>query len=140
VGVNVQGPRTTDWPSYQATIQVPPARASVDMHMLGWAPAYLDASVAMTVFDPSSIPPKGLATAYYDNPTVTGLLAKAQTETNREARAQEYCQAQKQIWNDAPWIFLWVQRFPIIYSANVTGVSSKPNESFSTVYAQPTGG
>jgi len=137
VGVNVQGPRTMDWPSYLGTVNVPPARASVDLHMLGWAPQYLDASQAMQTFDPGQIPPKGLATAYYDNPSVTTLINRALTEPDRNARAQEYCDAQKQVWNDAPWIFLWIQKFPIVSSAQVTGVGSVPNEQFYTVYAQP---
>jgi len=137
VGVNVVGPRTLDWPSYIGTVVVPPVKASVDAHLLGYAPQYLDASTAMQILDPSLIPPRGLATAYYDNPTVTGLIQKALVEPNRDARAQEYCDAEKQAWNDAPWIFLWVQKFPIVYSAQVTGIGSVPNESFYTVYAQP---
>jgi peptide/nickel transport system substrate-binding protein len=137
VGVNVQGPRTLDWPSYVGTVIVPPAKASVDMHLLGWAPQYLDASQAMMVFDPGQQPPHGLATSYYDNPAVTGLIQKALVEPNRDARAQQYCDAQKQVWNDAPFIFLWVQKFPIVSSAQVTGIGSVPNESFYTVYAQP---
>jgi peptide/nickel transport system substrate-binding protein len=137
VGVNVQGPRTMDWPSYIGTVNVPPDRASVDLHMLGWAPSYLDADAAMVLLDPGQIPPRGLATAYYDNPAVSALIKKAQLEANPALRAQEYCEAQKQVWNDAPWIFLWVQRFPIVYSSQVTGIGSVPIESFSTVYAQP---
>lgn len=137
VGVNVDGPRTMDWPSYLGTVVVPPAKASVDLHMLGWAPQYLDASQAMQVLDPSLIPPRGLETSYYDNPTVSGLIQKALVEPNRDARAQEYCEAEKQVWSDAPWIFLWVQRFPIVYSSMVTGIGAVPNERFNTVYAQP---
>jgi peptide/nickel transport system substrate-binding protein len=137
VGVNVQGPGTADWPTYLATINVPADRATTDLHMLGWAPNYLDADSAMAMFDPGQIPPHGLATAYYDNPAVTALIRKAQVETNRDARAQEYCAAETQVWNDAPWIFLWVQRYPIVYSSLVTGIISIPTESFNSTYAQP---
>jgi peptide/nickel transport system substrate-binding protein len=137
VGVDVRGPSTMDWPTYVSTIHVPPAEASVDAHLLGFAPGFLDASQAMEQFDPGEIPPKGLATTYYDNPAVTGLLAKAQAERYPDARAQEYCDAQTLVWNDAPWIFLWVQRFPIVQSAQVAGVGSIPTESFTTVYAHP---
>jgi peptide/nickel transport system substrate-binding protein len=137
IGVNVQGPRTMDWPSYISTVEVPPAAASVDAHLLGWAPQYLDASIAMMQFDPSQIPPRGLATSYYDNPAVAALLAKAQVEPDREARVQEYCDAERQVWNDAPWIFLWTEKFPIVYSSAVTGVTSIPTESFDTVHARP---
>ena len=38
---------------------------------------------------------------------------------------------------EAPWIFLWVQKFPIVYSAKVKGVGSLANEKFSTMYAEP---
>lgn len=138
VGVTVNGPSTMDWPTYVSTIQVPPARASVDLHFLGYAPGFLDASQAMSnMFDPNFMPPHGLETSYYDNPTVTALLQKASMEPNRDARAQEYCDAEKQVWNDAPWLFLWVQKYPIIYSSQVTGIEAIPNETFNTVYAQP---
>jgi peptide/nickel transport system substrate-binding protein len=138
VGVNVNGPGTMDWPTYVSTVNVPPARATVDLHMLGYAPSFLDASQPMQqMFDPAAMPPRGLATAYYDNPTVTGLIQKAAVEPNRDARAQEYCDAEKQVWNDAPWIFLWVQKYPIVYSSQIGGIGSVPNEMFNTVYAQP---
>lgn len=137
VGVKVQGPSTMDWPTYLGTVNVPPAKASVDLHLLGWAPGYLDASQAMVQFQSSQWPPAGLATSYYQNPEVDSLLAKASAETDQSARQADYCNASKQIWADAPWIFLWVQKFPIITSAKVTGVQSIPNESFYTVYASP---
>jgi peptide/nickel transport system substrate-binding protein len=137
VGVNVDGPRTLDWPTYLGTVNVPPIRASVDLHMLGWAPQFLDASQAMQVFDPGQMPPRGLETSYYDNPSVTGLIQKALVEPDRTARSQEYCDAEKQIWNDAPFLFLWTQKYPIVYSAQVAGIGSVPTEQFYTVYAQP---
>src|SRR5262249_35552571 len=122
---------------YLGTVVVPSSKASVDVHMLGWAPGYLDASQAMQIFDPGQIPPRGLATSYYDNPAATGLLQKALGEPNRNTTAQEYCEAAKQVWNDAPWIFLWIQKFPIVYSSTVAGIGSVPTESIYTVYAQP---
>lgn len=137
VGVKVQGPSTMDWPTYLGTINVPPAKASVDLHLLGWAPGYLDASQAMVQFQSTQWPPAGLATSYYQNPQVDDLLSKANSESSQSARQSDYCNASKIIWNDAPWIFLWVQRFPIVTTSKVTGVQSIPNESFYTVYASP---
>ena len=137
IGVNVNGPRTMDWPTYVSTINVPPSSATTDLHMLGFAPQFLDASQAMLQFDSGQIPPKGQATSYYDNPAVTAMLQRAQVEPNRDVRAQLYCSAQKQVWNDAPWVFLWIQKLPIVHSALVTGIGSFPNESFYTVDARP---
>src|SRR5215472_13998871 len=112
VGVNVNGPRTMDWPSYVATVDVPPAKATVDLHMLGFAPPFLDASQAMNQFELGQLPPHGLATSYYENPSVSAMIQKAAVEPNRDARPQEYCQAAQMVWNDAPWSFLWVEKFP----------------------------
>jgi len=137
IGVTVNGPRTMDWPTYVGTIDVAPTKATTDLHMLGYAPGFLDASQAMQQFDAGQAPPKGLETSYYDNPAVNALIQKASVEPNRDARAQQYCDAQKQIWSDAPWIFLWIQKFPIVYSSQVTGIGSVPNEQFATVYARP---
>ncbi|MGH7764842.1 MAG: ABC transporter substrate-binding protein [Candidatus Dormibacteraceae bacterium] len=137
VGVKVDGPQTMDWPSYLGTINVPPAKASVDLHLLGWAPGYLDASQAMVQFQSTQWPPQGLATSYYRNPQVDALLSKANSESDQAARKSDYCAASKLIWNDAPWLFLWVQRFPMVTTSKVTNVQSIPNESFYTVYASP---
>jgi peptide/nickel transport system substrate-binding protein len=136
-GVKVDGPKTMDWTSYLGVINVAPADSTVDLHLLGWAPGFLDASQAMTQFQSSQWPKKGLATSYYKNPEVDSLLAKANSESDPAARQKDYCAASNLIWQDAPWIFLWVQRFPMVTSAKVTGVLAIPNESFYTVYASP---
>ena len=48
-----------------------------------------------------------------------------------------YCDAEKQIWSDAPWLFLWSQTLVLAYSKDVTGIGYIPNEMFDTVYAKP---
>jgi peptide/nickel transport system substrate-binding protein len=136
-GVNVTGPQTSDWPTYLAQVNVPPASAKFDMHLLGWAPAYLDASQQFEQFRTDRIPPKGLATSYYGNPPLADLINKAAAETDSTKRKTLYCDASKQVWKDAPWIFLYNQSFPIIYRAKVTGVGSFPNEKFDTRFASP---
>ncbi len=137
IGLKVEGPSTSDWPTYLATINVPPSKATAQLHVLGWAPGYLDAQQQMEQFYSPRTPPAGLATSYYNNPKVDDLIVKANTESDKESRVRDYCAAAKQIWDDAPWIFLWTQRFPIVYTAKVTGIGSFPNEKFYTVYAEP---
>jgi peptide/nickel transport system substrate-binding protein len=136
VGIKVEGPATSDWPSYLGTINVPPP-GTAQLHLLGWAPGYLDAQQQMEQFYSQRQPPKGLSTSYYTNPAVDQLIGKANSESDTGARKKDYCDAEKQIWNDAPWIFLWTQKFPIVYSNKVTGIGSFPTEKFNTVYAQP---
>ncbi len=137
-GVKVDGPSTMDWPSYVSVITKAPAENTTQLHILGWAPGYLDAQQQMEQFLSSRWPPKGgLATSFYKNPTVEDLISKANSGTNPTTRKQQYCEAAKLIWNDAPWIFLWAQRYPIVYSSKVKGIGSFPTEKFYTVYAEP---
>ncbi len=128
---------TTDWPTYIRTIMTAPDTNPTELHMLGWAPPFLDASQQMAQFTQANHPPKALATSFYTNPEVERLSAAAEQETNPDKRKDLYCQVSKLIWEDAPWLFLWVQRFPIVYSARVTNVEALPNEKFSALYARP---
>ena len=109
----------------------------MDMHLLGWAPGILDADQQMQMFRSATHPPTGLGTAFYTNPTVEDLLAKADVEIDSGARQQEYCDASKTIWEDAPWIFLWTQSFPVVHSKDVTGIGTTPTEKFDALHARP---
>ena len=129
--------RTTDWPTYVGTITQGAESNETQLHLLGWAPAYLDASQQMLQFQQSQHPPAGLATSFYTNPEVEELIAQANSTVDEAQRADLYGQAARLIWDDAPWIFLWVQRFPIVHSADVTNVSGLPNEKFYAIYARP---
>jgi ABC-type transport system substrate-binding protein len=128
---------TSDFPSFLARVNAPHSEQTVDMHLLGWAPAYLDADFQMQMFRQATHPPAGLATSFYTNPEVEQILAKADVELDQDARAQQYCDASKIIWDDAPWIFLWTQSFPIVHSADVEGIGSTPTEKFDAIYARP---
>ncbi|HEY9471169.1 MAG TPA: ABC transporter substrate-binding protein [Propionibacteriaceae bacterium] len=134
VGVTVKV-STMDWPSYVATMVDP--KGPFDMHMLGWAPGALDAPTQFQMFQKASWPPKGLATDFYTNDQVEGLLASGATELDQAKRDDMYCQAQKTIWGDAPWMFLWSQTLSLAYQSDIAGISYTPNEKFDTVYARP---
>jgi len=136
-GLQVDGPGTSDWPTYLGTVNVPPAKASTDLHFLGWAPGYLDAQQQMEQFYSPRWPPSSLATAYYKNAQVDSLIEKGNSGTDPAQRAKDYCDASKQIWQDAPWIFLYNQRQPFVTSSKVGGVYGVPNEKLVTTWAAP---
>lgn len=128
---------TMDWPTYVATITKPQAENKTNLHFLGWAVSYLDAFQQFVQFQSNQHPPQGLATSFYKNAKVDELAAAAASETDAKKRADLYCQASQIVWDEAPWIFLWAQRFPIVYSAKVTNISSRPEEKFYALYAEP---
>jgi len=107
------------------------------MHLLGWAPGILDADQQMQMFRQATHPPTGLGTAFYTNPAVEDLLAKADVEIDPNARQQQYCDASKIIWEDAPWIFLWTQSVPVVHAKDVTGIATTPAEKFDALHARP---
>jgi peptide/nickel transport system substrate-binding protein len=136
VGLNVNV-TTSDWGAYLGRVNAPHSENTVDMHMLGWAPGILDADIQMQMFRSATHPPTGLGTAFYTNPRVEELLAQADHEVDQDLRQQQYCDASKIIWEDAPWIFLWTQSFPVVHAADVTGIATTPTEKFDAMYARP---
>ncbi|HEX7022090.1 MAG TPA: ABC transporter substrate-binding protein [Trueperaceae bacterium] len=137
VGINAVV-RTMDWPTYIGTMTKPLEENTTQLHLLGWAPAFLDAAQQMEQFESSRHPPAGLATSFYTNPEVDRLIEQAGQETNPDKRQDLYAQASRIIWDDAPWIFLWVQSFPMVHSSKVTNIWGLPNEKFYAIYAHPT--
>ena len=128
---------TMDWPTYIGAVTQPLTATKTTMHMLGWASSYLDASGSLETFDSRLQPPKGFNTAFYTNTKINDLLDQALGEADLAKRADLYCQAEKIVWEDAPWIFLWYQRFPLVHSAKIKGVGYLPNEMFTTFDAEP---
>ncbi len=129
--------RTMDWPTYVGTMTQPVDENETNLHLLGWAPAFMDASQQMLQFQQSQHPPAGLATSFYTNPEAEELIAQANATVDEAQRADLYAQASRVIWDDAPWIFLWVQRFPMVHASDVTNISGLPNEKFYALYAHP---
>lgn len=138
VGLKVEGPVSADWPTYVATYaNVPPAQAKTDLHLLGWAPAYLDAAQQFEQFYSARIPPAGLESSYYKNTQVDSLIEQANAGTDQGQRQKDYCTAAKMVWNDAPWIFLYNQKYPFVTTSKITAVTGLPNEKFVTTWASP---
>ncbi len=127
----------SDWATFLASVNVPEEKGSTHMHLFTWAPGLLDAYQQMLLFTKTQWPPRGLATSHYTNPRVEELLERALRAPEQQARQELYAQAQRIVWDDAPWIFLWVQSFPIVYSAKVKNVATQPVEKFVATYAEP---
>jgi len=71
----------------------------------------------MQQFSKDEHPPKGSAPSFYTDPKVEEMIKAALAETDPQKRQDMYCQLNKIVWDDAPWLFLWTQRFPIVYSS-----------------------
>jgi len=88
------------------------------MYILGWTNPLAEADNGLySLFHSSTagIPPNAM---WYGSKTVDELLDKGRVETDIEERLKLYKQAQEEIVNDAPMIFL-------SYPEYLTGVSKK---------------
>ena len=111
IGVQVEL-RTMDWPSFVASITKPLDQKDYDLLLLGWGPGVADAHFTLYgQFYSSQAPPRGLAAAHYNNSEVDSLLDQAMRELNETKRAELYKRAIEIIWRDAPWIFLYTQKW-----------------------------
>jgi peptide/nickel transport system substrate-binding protein len=125
---------TMDWPSYVGMILTPPDRTRVQMIVLGWAWPVLDCDGALfgQFESKSSHPPTGLGPQYYANAKVDQLLDDARTTVDQGKRKALYKDAQQLIWNDAPWVFLWTQKWYVATVKNLDGVRVLPIEKWDT--------
>lgn len=125
---------TMDWPSYVGMIVTPPDRTRVQMIVLGWAWPVLDCDGALygQFNSAAAHPPTGLGPAYYKNTKVDQLLNDARSTIDDAKRKVFYKEAQQLIWNDAPWVFLWTQKWYVVTVKNLEGVRVLPNEKWDT--------
>lgn len=139
VGISAE-PTTSDYSTYVGQLFVPAEAQTLDMSMFGYAPPGPDAALGMYFISHNTqITPRGLNTAYYNNPEYSALIDEAFTNPDRNVRAQLLCDAQKIIWEDAPWLFLYFQDFPIVYRAGLEGITYRSGEKFDSIYARPSG-
>ncbi|AOJ65671.1 glutathione ABC transporter substrate-binding protein [Burkholderia ubonensis] len=108
-----------------------PASAPVRMFYIGWSSSTGEANWALTpLLASASKPPKLFNTAYYQNGLVDEGLEKALSTTDRAKKAEYYAGVQKQIWADAPWIFLVQEKIVYARSKRLQGMYVMPDGSF----------
>jgi peptide/nickel transport system substrate-binding protein len=73
--------------------------------------------------------------AYYKNPELDDILRQGATTVDEEKRRTLYEQAQKIIYDDAPWVPIEYADVPLGYQKSVSGVTPNPvgNEEFTSV-------
>ncbi|UCE54210.1 MAG: hypothetical protein JSV31_01850 [Desulfobacterales bacterium] len=123
--------RTYDWPTYVAGLLKPIEESELEVFLLGWGPLILDADMGLYgQFTCEVNPPKGLGAAFYCNPEYDTIMKASREEQNPEKRLQLLKQASEIVWDDAPWMWLHVEKFVIAYSSKIKGMVVTPTEKF----------
>jgi peptide/nickel transport system substrate-binding protein len=93
--------------AYLAFINKPASDAEQQMYLLGWGTVTVDADYGLySLFHSSQWPPGPFNRGYYKSDAVDQLLDEARASANPVARQKRYAEAQRLMWDDAPWLFL----------------------------------
>ena len=96
-----------------------PKEAKSRLYYIGWADGSMDPDwVLRPLLDSRQAPPKFMNTSYYSNPKFDALLDEAISTTDEAKRTALYQQAQKMVWNDAPWAYL-------VYEVGTAGADAR---------------
>ena len=109
-----------------------PEDAGVRMYYAGWSSSTGESDWALRpLLASEAMPPKSFNTAYYKNEQVDADIAGALRTTDRAEKSKLYTDAQKRIWEDAPWAFLVTEKIVYARSKRLSGAYVAPDGSFS---------
>jgi glutathione transport system substrate-binding protein len=118
-----------DSASFFNTLRVPPSQESYDLVLFGFNPSNADGGYQLDSLYESNPTPAALKVwnfGWYSNPSVDKLLQKADVTTDPTARDGLLAQAQAQIWQDAPAVWLYVPSVVVATRSDVSGVQVLP--------------
>ncbi len=114
--------------TFSSTVFAPFDKTTLQAVVIGWSPSTGDADWGLRpLFDKASWPPDLYNLAFYDNPNVNKLIADGLSTANQDIRNKAYAAAEKTIWNDAPWVFLYSPYNIAGVSKSVSGVFYMPD-------------
>lgn len=114
-----------------------PENAKIQMWYVSWSPSSGDADGATKgLFSSEFFPPAGSNTAYYKNDNVDQWIKDANASVNPDEAKEIYANIQKQIWEDAPWVFLGVDQVITGKRAYLDGVKVFPDGSINVLNAE----
>lgn len=112
-------------------------KSQTQMFVWGWSSSTGEIDwVLRPLLTTGSFPPANSNYAFYSNKRVDELVQEALLITDREKKQTIYSEAQKLIWNDAPWVFLSVDARISAHTKNLKGFYGLPDGGFDFVNAE----
>ncbi|MDX9865789.1 MAG: ABC transporter substrate-binding protein, partial [Anaerolineaceae bacterium] len=122
-----------DWETYLAALKAPYEERDYDLYLFEWAGHVPHSNDTLQLLRSDS----PLNASHYNNPDMDTWIRSAAGASQDEAE-ELYCSLSQFIWQDAPWIFLYQQADPVIYSTRFTNIETLPGQRFRAIYAEPT--
>ncbi|NJC23638.1 peptide/nickel transport system substrate-binding protein [Arthrobacter pigmenti] len=93
----------------------------------GWSTGADSAFWLERMFGPDQVPPNGVNRGWYVNDELRDIFEAARETVDAEERGALYREAGGIITEDAPWLFMYQNRLPRIFNANVHGIVEAPS-------------
>lgn len=120
---------TLEWATYLDTTSKPAEESEAPMFMLGWGTVTGDADYGLyALFHTSEHVPDGSNRAFYSSARVDELLDQARSNPDEGFRVAAYAEAMEIIMEEAPWLFLHVERQLTAVRSDVEGLVVHPAE------------
>jgi len=105
-----------------------PEQSQLQTYFGAWSASTGDADWGLRpLFYSKGAPPRLYNVGYYSNPDVDKDIEGGLATPDPAKRAALYADAQKRIWDDAPWIFLGVDRILYAHAKNLANVYQIPD-------------
>jgi peptide/nickel transport system substrate-binding protein len=120
-----------EWTSYVGQYGAqgfaPKGKPAYHMGEMSWNPHVPDPALCLdATLKTESHPPTRFNAGFYSNPEVDRLLAQASSTVDQARRKSLYFRAQRLIYDDAPWIFMFSAQNLAATRKNVAGLQLNP--------------
>lgn len=114
-----------------------PENSQMDMAVWGWSASTGEMDwLLRPLLATASWPPSLSNFSFYSNPVVDQAMADALATTDEKKKQEFYDLAQKTIWNDAPWVFLYVQDMISGHDKRLRNFYTMPNSGMEFTQAE----
>jgi|GEM_PF-533948 len=121
-----------DWDSYVAAFSAPREEQIYDLYLFEWTGHVPHANDTFQLLLSDS----PLNASHYTNPDVDAWIRSAAASLDEDETEELYCTLSQFVWQDAPWIFLYQQDDPVVFSSRFTNIEVLPGGRFSVAFAE----
>jgi peptide/nickel transport system substrate-binding protein len=100
------------------------------VYSLRWVGGNEDPDIFEYAFHSARIIPNGANRQFYNNPRIDQLIDHARSETDQNARKQDYAQVQQILAEDLPYVDLWYFDNVMVYSKRVRNLQLNPSGNY----------
>jgi len=134
IGIDVEV-KVMEYATHFLTLRSASPENYPDLAIVGWGTSTGDFDYfARFVYYSKSWPPSGY-NPYYKNEKVDELIEIGARETNLEQRLKIYVEAQKLIWDDVPFVYMYIDPTVFGTSSDLLGVSFRSTGATDARYA-----